>query len=190
MNRSVFAGLVLGLLLLPTGRAQEKFSQVVRPEDYAAAGLGKLTVEERARLDALVELYRSRASSSDPAAPANKPVAAQREGQNVKAAAAVKEKESGIGFLAGAKVLLKPGTEIEYVKVETRLVGDFQGWKVGTIFALENGQRWRVIESSYSTGPEAGPHKVTIVPGVLGSFFLQIEGVRSRPKVKFIDDGK
>ena len=94
------------------------------------------------------------------------------------------------GFFARAKVMLKPGTEVEYEKAETRLEGQFRGWEKGTIFTLENGQRWQVQEGSYTTPPEVGPHRVVIAPGVLGSFFLEIEGVRQRPKVKFVGGGK
>jgi hypothetical protein len=31
---------------------------------------------------------------------------------------------------------------------------------------------------------------VRIVPGLMGSFFLEIEGVRQRPKIKFVGGGK
>jgi hypothetical protein len=84
-----------------------------------------------------------------------------------------------------SKVTLKPGTAVEYETVETALVGDFSGWSVGTLFTLSNGQRWRVVNGSYVAPKDSTPRKVRIVPGVLGSFFLEIEGIRSRPKVAF-----
>jgi hypothetical protein len=74
---------------------------------------------------------------------------------------------------------------VEYETVETALVGDFSGWSVGTLFTLSNGQRWRVVNGSYVAPKDSTPRKVRIVPGVLGSFFLEIEGIRSRPKVAF-----
>jgi hypothetical protein len=83
-------------------------------------------------------------------------------------------------------VLLKPGTEIEYETIETRLLGDFRGWSAGTVLTLENGQRWEVVQGEYYTGREPGPRTVKVVPGALGSFFLEIEGVKQRPKVKFV----
>ncbi len=220
MKRWIFSVLIAGFALIATGWAQEKFSQTVRPDDFAATGLAKLTAEERARLDGLIEAYkRGTSPSTDTAAMAEKLAAAQRateaaavarvaaEERAIKAERAAEEakaatvavvkakekekpKAEGAGFLARAKVLLKPGTEVEYEKAETRLTGEFLGWEKGTVFALENGQRWQVQEGSYATPPEAGPHRVVIAPGVFGSFFLEIEGVRQRPKVKFVGGGK
>jgi hypothetical protein len=59
MKRMILAGLIGASGLFATARAQEKFSQAVRPEEFAAAGLSKLSPEERARLDALVEAFKS-----------------------------------------------------------------------------------------------------------------------------------
>lgn len=220
MKRWIFSGLIAVAALVVSARAQDKFSQTVRPEDFAAAGLAKLTPEERARLDVLIDAFKrgatvpaddmaaqlaaaQRATEAAAAARvaaeerANKAERAAEEAKAVNVAAA-KEKErekekakaEGGGFFAKAKVLLKPGTEIEYEKVETRLMGDFRGWRDGTVFTLENGQRWQVQGGSYSTPPEPGPRKVVIVPGLVGAFFLEIEGVRQKPKVKFIGNGQ
>ncbi len=227
MKRWIFSGLMAVMALVVSARAQDKFSQTVRPEDFAAAGLAKLTPEERARLDVLIDAFKrgttvpaddmaeklataQRATAAAAAARvaaeerANKAerVAEEAKAETVavaKVAAtkeaaskekAVKEKAEGGGFFAKAKVLLKPGTEVEYEKVETRLMGDFRGWRDGTVFTLENGQRWQVQGGSYSTPPEPGPRKVVIVPGLIGAFFLEIEGVRQKPKVKFIGNGQ
>lgn len=201
MKRAFFAGLLTMVALVGAARAQEKFSQAVRPEDFAAAGLGKLSAEERARLDALVEAYGSGAlaaakreaavATEARAAAEGKAAQAEREVVAVKTAAVKeREKKSAEGFFSKAKVLLKPGTEVEYETVETSLPGDFRGWETGTVFTLGNGQRWQVLSGSYVAGTEAGPRKVKIVPGVMGSFFLEIEGVRQKPKVKFVGGGK
>jgi hypothetical protein len=220
MKRRIFSGLIAVLALMATARAQEKFSQTVQPEDFTATGLGKLSPVERTRLDDLIEAYKRRTQpSADTAVMAEKLAAAQRateaaaaaslaaEKRAIKAERAVdeakaanvaaskaKEKEQPKaergGFLARAKVLLKPGTEVEYERVETRLPGDFRGWQDGTVFVLENGQSWQVQGGSYVTPPEPGPRKVVIAPGLMGSFFLEIEGVRQKPKVKFVGGGK
>lgn len=99
---------------------------------------------------------------------------------------ALKEKESAPkeSFFQRAKVLLTPGTEVEYTKLESRLATPFKGWRRGTIFQLENGQAWQVEEGEYITPTEPAGKAVTIVPGMLGSFFIHIEGVRQRPKVR------
>jgi hypothetical protein len=220
MKRWIFSGLIALAGLMVSARAQEKFSQAMRPEDFAASGLAKLTPEERARLDGFIEAYKSGAvvsaetsklaeklataqRATEVAAAARvvaeeRAIKAERAAEEAKAAnvAAAKQKEKekpkaeGGGFLARAKVLLKPGTEVEYERVETRLLGDFRGWRDGTVFVLENGQSWQVQGGSYSTPPEPGPRKVVIAPGLLGGFFLEIEGVRQKPKIKFVGGGK
>ncbi len=157
MKRWIFSGLIAVAALVVTARGQEKFSQTVRPEDFAAAGLAKLTPEERARLDVLIDAFKrgatvsaddmaeklaaaQRATETAAAARvaaeerANKAERAAEEAKAVNVAVAAKEKEGekekakteGGGFFAKAKVLLKPGTEIEYEKVETRLLVSVQ----------------------------------------------------------------
>ena len=59
MKRRLLVGIVIMSLLASGLYAQEKFSEAVRAEDFSAAGLAKLSPEERTRLDALVEAYKS-----------------------------------------------------------------------------------------------------------------------------------
>ena len=117
--------------------------------------------------------------------------AAQAEAATAKAQTAAKAqtttpargaKSGGIaGFFS--KVILPPGTEVEYEKAETEIVGVFAGFTPGTIIALANGQRWRVVRGSYVTAPMPKVRKVWIEPGLLGSFYLRFEGVGVQPKV-------
>src|SRR5205814_1769197 len=113
--------------------------------DFAAAGLAKLSAEELARLDALVRDFKSGAlEESRRAAAAAESARVQAEERALKAEAQARvaepaTKKSGGGFLNRAKVILTPGTEIEYETVETRLVGKFIGWEGRrTTFTLEN----------------------------------------------------
>lgn len=168
VKRLLLAGLILALSV-GADEVRPGFSTTLRREDFAAAGLGKLSADERAKLD---ELIAGRASTAP-----TKAISAA--GDYVTAKGKPDE------FLARAKVLLKPGTEVEYKIEETSLAGDFNGWQTGTVFVLGNGQRWQALNGSYVTGRQPGSRKLRIVPGVLGSFFLEIEGVRQKPKVKF-----
>jgi hypothetical protein len=132
-----------------------------------------------------------RAATEAKAAAEAKVAKAEVETQVARAEAS-RAKESFMGgLLAKAKVVLTPGTEVEYTSIDTQLAVDFRGWSKGTVFILANGQHWQVTDSStYATPPESGPHKVRIVPGALGSFFLEIEGVRQKPRVSFVGGGK
>lgn len=184
--------------------AEETFSQSVPKADFAAAGLARLTPQELARLDALVRDFKSgaleaarreaaiaaeaRAKAEASAARAEAEMRVARE--EVRTRAAEAEKKSDTSLLSRAKVLLTPGTQIEYSTVETKIVGEFRGWAPRTVFTLANGQRWQVIGGdSYVTSAEPGP-KVKIVPGVLGTFWMHVEGHRQRAKVALVSSGK
>jgi hypothetical protein len=178
-----------GVFVVAAGAAEEAFSKAVRPGDFAAAGLAKLSAEELARLDALVQDYRSGAlerARRDAVRAEERAAQAEKRATAAAVTAAEKEKNAEAGLLAKAKVLLTPGTQVEYATVESRIAGEFRGWEVRTIFTLENGQRWQVTGGeSYVTPPVPGP-AVKITPGLMGSFWMTITGVRPRVKVAIV----
>lgn len=217
MKKMVAMGLGWLALGVMVRAAEERFSQAVRAEEFAAAGLGKLSPEEVVRLDALVRAYKSgalAAAKREAAVAAEarvtaeaKAARAEAETQAAKAAArkaeegraeaakvaqvqsevaraeAAKAKKAEGGLLARAKVLLTPGTEIEYATVESRLAGNFTGWEGRAVLTLENGQRWQIANGgSYMTPPLPSP-KVKIAPANLGGFWMTIEGVANRVRV-------
>ncbi|MBQ0934343.1 hypothetical protein [Ideonella paludis] len=67
--------------------------------------------------------------------------------------------------------------------ITSMLPGDFEGWDAKTKFTLANGQVWQVTDGSRVYWPAKNP-KVTIRRGVLGAFYLQIEGLNTTAKVK------
>ena len=199
---------------LMAAAAEEKFSKTIPAGDFSAAGLAKLSPEELARLDALVRDYKSgaleaarreaiaqneaRAKAEAKAARAESEAAAIKVKAEAQAQARAKEKEEAArksetaetSLLARAKVLLTPGTKIEYSTVESRIAGDFRGWEGRTTFTLENGQRWQSAgESTYVSPPILRP-SVKIAPGVLGTFWMTVAGVRQRVKVAIIESAK
>lgn len=216
MNRSWF--LLLGALFLVNVSWGADFSRSLSPADFAAAGLDKLTPAELARLDALVEARMQgkvdkvqQEAAQQVATEVDRRVATEMDqrvetevskrvqaevakrveaevGKRVKEEVAKKEKSESL--LHRMKVVLTPGTEIAYETVESTLVGPFLGYNPGTVFTLANGQKWQVVEGSYwSPKKEANRlRKVVIKPGVLGSFFMEIEGA-GRAKVKIIFRG-
>lgn len=166
------------VLFLANARADEKFSQKLDKSDYDAAGLGKLSDAERARLDALVGAYADgqyrTAVVTTEVAPAKNENAEKPE----KPGRPEKPKKQ--------KVQIDPGTEIEYNAMDSELVGTFAGFEKGTVFTLANGQRWKVTDGSYVCGPDPRVRKVRVKPGVFGSFFLEFEKVNVRPKVQLL----
>lgn len=190
------------LLLLVAGEtfafgAEDAFSRAIPPADFSAAGLGKLSAEEIARLDALVREFRSGAlerARREAAAAEVRAAQAEAKATATAKAAAAREKPgepAGTNLLSRAKVLLMPGTEIEYATVESRIVGEFRGWEGRTVFSLENGQRWQAAGSDTYVLPRALMNPaVKITPGALGSFWLTVEGVKSRVKVALVGSAR
>lgn len=197
------AWLVAGTVAL---RADE-FTKSLTPEQFAAAGLGKLSPEELAKLDALVkaqqsgELAKARDEAAarehetaervrvETAAKVQKETEAKVRAEVAAQKAAEPKKGERMSVLGRMRVLLTPGAEVEYARVETQIVGPFRGYEKGTHLKLSNGQVWRVTEGSF-WAPAKDANKVrhaVIEPGVLGSFFLAIED-GGRPKVKLVSN--
>lgn len=147
--------------------AAEPFSRSLAPADFAAAGLGRLTPQELARLDALVAAL----AAPSPAAP------------SVAAPAAVPGRSpAGPGRRAASAA--------EEETVESRLTGEFRGWEPRAVFVLENGQRWQeTAGTTYAGTPLAAP-AVRIRAGALGAYWMRIEGVRLEVKVRRVDAGR
>lgn len=137
-------------------------------EQFAEAGLHKLTPEELSALERLVEPKRNNTAPIDrPAAAAPSPALPQGD------AAFGKEAE----LLRAVEVQQKVPDELR-----SRIPGKFTGWTGKTTFVLENGQVWRQTDGGSFYAPLQDP-VVTIHKGTLGTFFLRVEGYNSRTKV-------
>jgi hypothetical protein len=71
--------------------------------------------------------------------------------------------------------------------VTSSLKGEFRGWRNGSVFELENGQRWRVMDSDFQATRRLSNPKVTISPGLFGSWYMLVEGTSIKAKVKRAD---
>ncbi len=69
--------------------------------------------------------------------------------------------------------------------LESRAIGSFKDWKKKMKIELENGQIWEVTSSRSMYYKTENP-KVTIEKGALGAFYMGIEGINRRLKVKRI----
>lgn len=68
---------------------------------------------------------------------------------------------------------------------ESTIQGPFTGWNVGTVLTLANGQRWRVVDGSYSTRRIESP-KVRVRPGLVSGFYLQVDGHSPTATVRLV----
>jgi|NGEPerStandDraft_6_1074524.scaffolds.fasta_scaffold14705_2 hypothetical protein len=190
MKRCFLAGLVF-LALAGSGRAgEEKFSQSIKADDFSAAGLNHLSPAELSRLDALVAAYKNGViadarRSADEALSAKR--AAEAEAKAAKAEVA-ESKKSSQGFLAKAKVMVVPGTKIEYAMVKSTIPGKFRGWENHTVFVLANGQRWQVVNGDRYFTPTKENIEVEITPSVLGGYWMNFPVLGTQVRVKLLYD--
>lgn len=71
----------------------------------------------------------------------------------------------------------------EQEPVRSSIAGEFRGWSNGTVFALANGESWRVTEGSYSARPVSNPG-VTIRPGMISGWYMEVDGHPVKAKVR------
>ena len=71
--------------------------------------------------------------------------------------------------------------------VDSLLKGEFHGWRNGSVFELENGQRWRVVDDDFQATKRLSNPKVTISPGAFGSWYMLVDGTSVKAKVKRVD---
>lgn len=196
------------LLLLPAALAAadrtDSFVDALGADERAAIGIDSMTPAQIAALEAAVQRFSSgrkeeavaaakesvRSEMSDALDAKEKDLAAAKvqlaESEKRLQASEADEAKPKRSLLDRAAVLLRPGTRIEYTKLESRLAKPFRGWKSGTLFELENGQTWSVVEGSYWSPLEPAGKAVTIEPGTFGSFFIKIEGVKPTPRVVLV----
>lgn len=178
----------VGLVLLgPTSAGAAGFSRSLPPSSFAEAGLTKLTPQELARLDELVaarlheQVDQTRKEADQRVAAEVQRVKSEADRRVETAIATAEKKASSESLLHRMRVVLTPGTQVDYATIESKLAGPFYGYEPGTELTLENGQRWQVLEGKYWS-PKREAHqerKVVVRPGVLGSFYIDIEGAGS-----------
>lgn len=191
--------IILGCLLAagPLWAAGD-FLKTVTPEELTATGLQRLTPEELARLEAVIERYKTgevavvqqqaaevRQEAEQKVVVARQEAAAKQAETRAVVIPAAQETEKKPGWLKALITLDKVSKQPDRDDaIETRIAGDFKGWRRNTMFNLENGQRWQADSTEdYVTPPTKAP-KVRIYPGMFSTFWMEIEGVRTRVRVK------
>jgi hypothetical protein len=201
------------LVFAATAMADDEFLKTLPAADFAAAGLQKLTPEELARLEALVQQYKTGEVTTVRQQTEAKALASQQEAEKKILAAEAKAKEAETkaheaeakatvtatkppaaatpaqkqpGWFTALLTLKKAGEKPEKEEPLTnRLAGDFNGWYGHTIFTLENGSRWLQQNKSeiYPYSPTLHSPKVKITPAAFGGFWLEIAGVNLQVRV-------
>lgn len=70
--------------------------------------------------------------------------------------------------------------------VDSSVGPNFGGWGPNSRIRLANGQVWQVVDGTSVVLPE-GPRKVSVKRGALSSFYLDIEGLKTSPRVRRVE---
>ena len=136
--------------------------QQMSPEQFRAAGLDKLNPAELAALNAWLQHKVVQETSKAVEV-------AKEEGRKE-----VKEKNRGFFDFGSAE------------PIESVIVGEFTGFGKGKKYTLQNGQVWEQIEPASLSGVRKTDVSVKIKPGVLGNWFMKIDGYNTQAKVRRI----
>jgi hypothetical protein len=214
MKGCLFASLLCLITVAQGWAGEPDFTQSISEADFTAAGLERLTPDERRHLDRLVAasqriLVADALRSAEEARVAKQKAgealaaksAAEAEARVMKEAAKAAKHEAELskaesveakaskGFFAKAKVMVVPGTQIEYAEITSTVDGPFEGWNGRTIFRLANGQRWQVANSDerYFVPPQKAV-EVAIRPAGLGGFWMYFPSLSKRVRVKLLGE--
>lgn len=160
--------------------AAPSIRDVLTPEEFQRAGLQKLTAAELAYLsERLLPSPPAPVASGDSTAA---PVPRVGETQVRSLPAALPHGDDAFGQEEKLHVRIE---EIQRVpkEVHSRIEGVFTGWTGRTLFRLANGQVWQQSEPGAFAVNLTSP-KVIIRRGLLGVFYLQVEGYGTQVKVK------
>jgi len=160
-TRTLLAAALLACAM-PAAFAQQPIQQQMTAGEFSAAGLDKLSAAE---LDALNRWLQQQVQEESSVAVEQAVEQAREEGrqQARKEAAAPRE------------------------QIQSNIVGEFSGFGRGQRYTLANGQVWEQTDASRLDGVRRTDPQVTLFPGVLGNWFLRIDGYNTRAKVRRVN---
>jgi lipoprotein-anchoring transpeptidase ErfK/SrfK len=83
----------------------------------------------------------------------------------------------------GLRPVVKKQKDVEPASIRSSVIGRFDGWGPGTIFRLANGQVWKVTDDTDAVLPIMQDPNVEITRGLIGAYFLQVEGHTNSARV-------
>lgn len=72
---------------------------------------------------------------------------------------------------------------------KSRIQGTVQAWDVGTVFTLDNGEKWEVVAGKARLYRPLQHPEVTLVPSLMGAWFLKFNADSdvAKPKVERVE---
>lgn len=151
----------------PAVLAQETIQQQMTAEEFAEAGLEKLTATE---LNAL-NRWLLRQVETETSAVAEQ---AREEGRRQARVESAGRNDGG-AFSAAREAF------------QTNIEGEFNGFGHGRLYTLSNGQVWEQTDTARLDGVRRTDPAVTVSPGALGSWYLRVDGFSTRAKVRRVN---
>jgi len=154
------------LLLAPAFAAQAQrvvegdLQQQMSTAEFKAAGLDKLSPDELATLNAWL----------------------QGKVRNATATALEQAREEG-----RQEVIVKNRGFFDFGSsepIKATLVGEFNGFGKGRQYTLDNGQVWEQTDDARASGIRKHEPGTQISPGLMGVWYLQVDGLNTRAKVR------
>lgn len=152
------AALMLALGMSLAGAADfSSLEERMNGSEFDAAGLGKLSPDELARLNDWLRANWPAAATAATPYPANADV-------------------RGLNPLAQSRE-----------EIVARIDGEFSGWNGRSVFRLDNGMVWEATAASSLVVPVMTNPVVTITPSFMGSWTLRVEGYNATIRVKRVE---
>lgn len=90
--------------------------------------------------------------------------------------------QRGFGFETSAK-----NQPAQLARLDSSIAGQFDGWRPNQRLTLANGQVWQVSDDSDAMFATSMNPKVTVVRGMMGAMYMEIDGARRAPKVRRVE---
>ncbi len=185
MKKSALAiGVWAAAVLLAQGA--EPFSRSVSADEFASAGLAKLSPSELAQLDVLFAKYRT--ARAEPA-----PTVARAVGTpptpTAPAKPALRKTEPAAdndSLISKAKKIFTQTKESAHPgSIEGQIDGWFDGWTSNTMWRLKDGTQWRAENSQpgFTSNPVRDP-KVKIYPAAINGYWLEFSELDQKVRVR------
>ena len=183
---AVVIGLWMAAVLLADGA--EPFSHTMSSEEFASAGLPKLSSGELAQLDALFTKYRTFSPETATATAAARGTGKVPTVTGPAKPAATKSETSSEteGLTSKAKkIFTQPKERSHPGALESQIDGWFDGWTSNTVWRLKDGTQWRADNSqpSLTSNPVRDP-KVKIYPAAINGYWLEFPALDQKVRVR------
>ncbi|KAF1709232.1 hypothetical protein CSC70_10410 [Pseudoxanthomonas kalamensis DSM 18571] len=153
----VICALLLALSAPAPAAEYVRIEQRLSPEQMRQTGLDRLSVEQ---LELLNQLLQMPATAS--ATTAGDVATASDDGS--------------LAFIG-----------LGQASIHARARGRVEGWEPGSVFELDNGQRWQVLKGKLRLREPVESPEILLVPGIAGRWFLQVDEDLPKARVFRID---